>query len=57
LRLYSYFNEKIQPPLFTTTTCRVFIVHELHYMLAFYIHDTPEDGLYKAETCSVTRVQ
>jgi hypothetical protein len=26
-------------------------------ILAFYIHDTPENGLYMTETCSVTRVQ
>jgi hypothetical protein len=35
LRLY--FNEEIQPPLFATTTYRVFIVHELHYMFRPYI--------------------
>jgi hypothetical protein len=27
-----YFNEEIQSPLFATTTYRVFIVQEVHYL-------------------------
>jgi hypothetical protein len=34
LRLY--INEEIQLPLFATTTYRVFIMHELHYMFRPY---------------------
>jgi hypothetical protein len=45
LRLY--FNEEIQLPLFATTTYRVFIVHELHYMFRPYIGHLQVYHVYK----------
>jgi hypothetical protein len=45
LRLY--LNEEIQPPLFATTTYRVFILHELHYMFRSYMGHLQVYHVYK----------
>jgi hypothetical protein len=40
-------SEEIQSPLFATTTYRVFIVHELHYMFRSYIDHLQVYQVYK----------
>jgi hypothetical protein len=45
--LLLYFSEELQLPWFATTTYRVFIVHELHYMFRSYTDHLQVYQVYK----------